>query len=198
MIKRAFDMVVSAVGLILFSPLYLAIAVAIKVESRGPVFFRQIRVGRFGRPFRIHKFRSMTAGTVQGPQITVGRDPRITKVGQIIRDWKLDELAQLIDVFIGRMSLVGPRPEVLKYVDMYPPDLRTLILSARPGITDPASIRFRNESEILAQSVDPDRTYREEILPLKLQLQADYVQTRTFAGDCRIIWNTLAAVLLGR
>lgn len=146
-------------------------------------------------PFRIHKLRS--TGVRQDPQagqITVGADPRITRVGKWIRKWKLDELVQLIDVFTGSMSLVGPRPEVPRYVVLYPDALRDLVLSVRPGITDPASIRFRNENEILGQSSDPERTYREIILPEKLRIQAEYVQTRTFLGDLKIIAHTLLAV----
>ncbi|CFW42558.1 sugar transferase [Bordetella pertussis] len=130
----------------------------------------------------------------QAGQITVGADPRITRVGKWIRKWKLDELVQLIDVFTGSMSLVGPRPEVPRYVVLYPDALRDLVLSVRPGITDPASIRFRNENEILGQSSDPERTYREIILPEKLRIQAEYVQTRTFLGDLKIIAHTLLAV----
>ncbi|CCJ47480.1 MULTISPECIES: O-antigen biosynthesis protein WlbG [Bordetella] len=195
MIKRLFDVVCSGLGLLALLPLLALIAIAIKLDSPGPVFFRQERVGKGGVPFRIHKLRSMSVR--QDPragQITVGADPRITRVGKWIRKWKLDELVQLIDVFTGSMSLVGPRPEVPRYVVLYPDALRNLILSVRPGITDPASIRFRNENEILGQSSDPERTYREIILPEKLRIQAEYVQTRTFLGDLKIIAHTLLAV----
>lgn len=195
MIKRLFDVVCSGLGLLVLLPLLALIAIAIKLDSPGPVFFRQERIGKGGVPFRIHKLRSMSVR--QGPQaqqITVGADPRITRIGKWIRKWKLDELVQLIDVFTGSMSLVGPRPEVPRYVALYPDALRDLVLSVRPGITDPASIRFRNENEILGQSTDPERTYREVILPEKLRIQAEYVRTRTFSGDLKIIGQTLLAV----
>ncbi|KDD19130.1 O-antigen biosynthesis protein WlbG [Bordetella bronchiseptica] len=195
MIKRLFDVVCSGLGLLALLPLLALIAIAIKLDSPGPVFFRQKRVGKDGVPFRIHKLRSMSVRQdPQAGQITVGADPRITRVGKWIRKWKLDELVQLIDVFTGSMSLVGPRPEVPRYVVLYPDALRDLVLSVRPGITDPASIRFRNENEILGQSSDPERTYREIILPKKLRIQAEYVQTRTFLGDLKIIAHTLLAV----
>ncbi|AUL13508.1 O-antigen biosynthesis protein WlbG [Bordetella bronchiseptica] len=195
MIKRLFDVVCSGLGLLALLPLLALIAIAIKLDSPGPVFFRQERVGKDGVPFRIHKLRSMSVRQdPQAGQITVGADPRITRVGKWIRKWKLDELVQLIDVFTGSMSLVGPRPEVPRYVVLYPDALRNLVLSVRPGITDPASIRFRNENEILGQSSDPERTYREIILPEKLRIQAEYVQTRTFLGDLKIIAHTLLAV----
>ncbi|CCN16486.1 O-antigen biosynthesis protein WlbG [Bordetella bronchiseptica] len=195
MIKRLFDVVCSGLGLLALLPLLALIAIAIKLDSPGPVFFRQERVGKGGVPFRIHKLRSMSVRQdPQAGQITVGADPRITRVGKWIRKWKLDELVQLIDVFTGSMSLVGPRPEVPRYVVLYPDALRNLVLSVRPGITDPASIRFRNENEILGQSSDPERTYREIILPEKLRIQAEYVQTRTFLGDLKIIAHTLLAV----
>ncbi|AEE65593.1 sugar transferase [Bordetella pertussis] len=195
MIKRLFDVVCSGLGLLALLPLLALIAIAIKLDSPGPVFFRQERVGKDGVPFRIHKLRSMSVRQdPQAGQITVGADPRITRVGKWIRKWKLDELVQLIDVFTGSMSLVGPRPEVPRYVVLYPDALRDLVLSVRPGITDPASIRFRNENEILGQSSDPERTYREIILPEKLRIQAEYVQTRTFLGDLKIIAHTLLAV----
>ncbi|ARP78899.1 O-antigen biosynthesis protein WlbG [Bordetella genomosp. 6] len=195
MIKRLFDVVCSGLGLMALLPLLALIAIAIKLDSPGPVFFRQERVGKGGVPFRIHKLRSMSVRQdPQAKQITVGADPRITRIGKWIRKWKLDELVQLIDVFTGSMSLVGPRPEVPRYVALYPDALRDLVLSVRPGITDPASIRFRNENEILGQSADPERTYREVILPEKLRIQAEYVRTRTFSGDLKIIAQTLLAV----
>lgn len=195
MIKRLFDVVCSGLGLLVLLPLLALIAIAIKLDSPGPVFFRQERIGKGGVPFRIHKLRSMSVQQApQAKQITVGADPRITRIGKWIRKWKLDELVQLIDVFTGSMSLVGPRPEVPRYVALYPDALRDLVLSVRPGITDPASIRFRNENEILGQSTDPERTYREVILPEKLRIQAEYVRTRTFSGDLKIIGQTLLAV----
>lgn len=165
---------------------------AIKLDTVGPVFFRQERVGRYGRIFRIHKFRTMIASAEsKGLQVTVGRDPRVTRVGAFLRRYKFDELPQLIDIFIGKMSLVGPRPEVPKYVEHYPSEMRDLILSIRPGITDNASILYRSENDTLANSTDPEKTYIEEILPEKLRLCVDYVQHRTFLGDLRIIFRTL-------
>lgn len=196
MIKRGFDLLCSGLGLIVLAPFLLLIAAAIKLDSPGPVFFRQERIGLRGQPFRIHKLRSMShAQSAQARQITVGADPRITRVGAFIRKWKLDELVQLIDVFQGTMSLVGPRPEVPRYVALYPADLAAVVLSVRPGITDPASIHFRNENDILGRSADPERTYREVILPEKLRLQADYVRERSFWGDIRIIGQTLIGIL---
>lgn len=195
MIKRAFDLVCSALGLLLLSPLLLAVAIAIKLDSPGPVFFRQERIGRHGKPFRIHKLRSMTQRqSAQASQITIGADARITRVGALIRRWKLDELVQLIDVFQGNMSLVGPRPEVPRYVALYPSDVASLVLSVRPGITDPASIHFRNENELLGKAEDPEKMYRETILPEKLRLQSAYVREQSFFGDIAIILRTIASI----
>ncbi|KCB23317.1 sugar transferase [Bordetella hinzii] len=195
MIKRAFDLVCSALGLLLLSPLLLLVAIAIKLDSPGPVFFRQERIGRHGKPFRIHKLRSMTQRqSAQASQITIGADARITRVGALIRRWKLDELVQLIDVFQGNMSLVGPRPEVPRYVALYPSDVASLVLSVRPGITDPASIHFRNENELLGKAADPEKMYRETILPEKLRLQSAYVREQSFFGDIAIILRTIASI----
>lgn len=196
MLKRLFDICCSALGLLVLLPFLALIAIAIKLDSPGPVFFRQERVGRHGALFRIHKLRSMRATQPgAGRQITVGADARITRVGKLIRQWKLDELVQLIDVLTGAMSLVGPRPEVPRYVAMYPAGLRDEILSVRPGITDLASIRFRNESEILAQAADPEQAYQQVILPEKLKLQQEYVRTRSFGGDLKILLMTVAAIV---
>ncbi|WP_338881739.1 sugar transferase [Achromobacter veterisilvae] len=195
MMKRLFDIIVSLLGLILLSPLFLAVAVAIKRDSPGPVFFRQVRVGKDGRSFRIHKFRSMTVSKAHNSkEITVSGDARITRSGAWIRHWKLDELPQLIDVFLGDMSVVGPRPEVPRYVAVYPEDLRRIVLSVRPGITDLASIRFRHENDLLARASDPERAYREQILPEKLRLQSEYVRTRSFVGDLGIVIATFTAL----
>ncbi len=193
MAKRVFDIVCALLGLALLAPLLLALALWVKLDSPGPVFFRQERVGRQGRPFLIHKFRSMRADNA-GPQITVGADPRITRSGALLRRYKLDELPQLWDVLRGAMSLVGPRPEVPKYVALYPEDLRRLVLSVRPGITDPASLRYRNESERLAAAADPEREYIEVVMPAKLALAADYVRKASLGGDLRLILSTLAAL----
>lgn len=196
MAKRAVDVVLSALGLIVLAPLLLLIAVWIKADSPGPVFFRQTRVGRGCRTFEIHKFRTMKVQNSPGAPITVGADPRITRAGRFLRKYKLDELPQLIDVVAGNMSLVGPRPEVPGYVALYAPDVRDIVLSVRPGITDDASIEFRDESELLARSATPERTYVDEILPRKLELYVRYVRQRSFMGDIRIIGRTILA--LGR
>ena len=194
MIKRLFDIVASALGLLLLSPLLIAVAVWIKLDSRGPVMFRQERVGRFGQPFMIHKFRTMRVDNT-GLQITVGADMRITGAGRFLRASKLDELPQLWDVLRGAMSLVGPRPEVPRYVALYPADLRETVLSVRPGITDLASIEYRDESAVLARAADPERAYVDEVLPAKLALSARYVREASFFGDMRLILATLGAIL---
>jgi lipopolysaccharide/colanic/teichoic acid biosynthesis glycosyltransferase len=193
--KRLFDLVCAGVGLLLLAPLLLVIGLWIKLDSPGPVFFRQQRVGRFGALFRIHKFRSMTEGApLRGPQITVGADPRITRAGQFLRRTKLDELPQLIDVLLGTMSLVGPRPEVPRYVAMYPAELRDKVLSVRPGITDLASIEYRDESTLLAHAADPERVYVEQIMPAKLRYAAQYVDRMSLLGDVRLIGATLRSL----
>jgi lipopolysaccharide/colanic/teichoic acid biosynthesis glycosyltransferase len=191
MAKRVFDFVCSALGLLLLAPLLLLVAAWIRLDSPGPVFFRQERVGRFGVPFRIHKFRTMSHGAPAGRQITVGADARITRAGAFLRRYKLDELPQLIDVLEGDMSLVGPRPEVPRYVAMYPPDLRDKVLSVRPGITDPASLQFRDESGLLARAADPEREYVEVVMPAKLKLAAQYVERATLATDLQLIGRTV-------
>jgi lipopolysaccharide/colanic/teichoic acid biosynthesis glycosyltransferase len=202
MAKRLFDLLASGLGLLVLGPLLLLLALAIKFDSPGPVFFRQKRVGRHGVVFRIHKFRTMVhregaeevGAAASAPQLTVGADPRITRVGALLRRTKLDELAQLIDVLRGRMSLVGPRPEVPRYVTTYPPDLRDKVLGVRPGITDPASLAFRDESALLAAAADPEREYVEVVLPAKLRLSARYIDQATFGGDLRLIAATLSAL----
>jgi len=192
MLKRAFDVVLALLGLALLWPLLLAIAAWIRLDSPGPVFFRQERVGRAGVPFRIHKFRTMRVDAPRlGPEITVGADPRITRAGRFLRRTKLDELPQLLDVLTGTMSFVGPRPEVPRFVAMYPSELRDKVLSVRPGITDLASIEYRDESALLARSADPQRVYVEEIMPAKLQLAARYVDQRSWWGDLCLIGATL-------
>ena len=191
---RVRDVLSSAIGLLLLAPLFLVIAVAIRMDSPGPVFFRQTRVGLHGRHFRIHKFRSMRVCEA-GLSVSTAVDPRITRVGRILRRAKLDELPQLIDVLRGTMSLVGPRPEVPQYVDLWPRQLRPSILSVRPGITDPATVLLRSEADILAASPDPERTYVEELLPLKATEYERYVRTRSFVGDTKIIVDTFAAIV---
>ena len=202
MAKRLFDLLASGLGLLVLGPLLLLLALAIKFDSPGPVFFRQKRVGRHGVVFCIHKFRTMVhrdgveevGAAASALQLTVGADPRITRVGALLRRTKLDELAQLIDVLRGRMSLVGPRPEVPRYVTTYPPDLRDKVLGVRPGITDPASLAFRDESALLAAAADPEREYVEVVLPAKLRLSARYIDQATFGGDLRLIAATLSAL----
>ncbi len=198
MAKRLFDVVVAALALVLLAPLLLAIALWIRLDSPGPALFRQERVGRAGRPFRIHKFRTMVADAQRrGPALTVGDDARITRAGRWLRRWRLDELPQLIDVLAGDMSLVGPRPEVPRYVALYPPALRERVLAARPGITDPSSLAFLDEAAQLAEAADPEREYVEAILPRKLQLAADYADRATLLTDLRWIARTLARLAFG-
>ena len=196
MAKRLFDLLVATLALLLLSPLLLGVALWIKLDSAGPVFFRQERVGRHGVPFRIHKFRSMRTGA-PGLQLTVGEDPRITRAGRWLRHTRLDELPQLIDVLKGDMSLVGPRPEVPRYVAHYPPALRERALAVRPGITDPASLAHLDEAARLAAAADPEREYLEHILPAKLQAAADYAERASLATDLAVLWRTVR-VLCGR
>lgn len=196
MLKRSFDFFSSGLGLLLLSPVLLLIALAVKLDSPGSVFFRQERVGQYGRIFRIHKFRTMVSDAEsKGLQITVGADARVTRVGAFLRKYKLDELAQLLDVFGGKMSLVGPRPEVPHYVACYPDDVRKLVLSVKPGITDWASIQYKDENEVLARASNPQQAYVTEVLPVKLAYYTAYVQERSFWGDIRIIFATLRALL---
>ena len=183
-------------GLIILVPIFFIIAILIKIDSKGPVFFRQLRVGRKGKLFKIYKFRTMTqSAEKKGLQVTVSADPRITRVGHLLRKYKLDELAQFLNVLLGDMSVVGPRPEVPKYVELYPDELRTKILSMRPGITDKASIEFRNESQLLDSSKNPENIYIKEILPIKLKYYSDYVDNHTLLSDIAIILRTIRLVL---
>lgn len=199
MTKRAFDLAFAAAVLLLLSPLLLAVAAWIRLDSRGPVFFRQLRVGRHGEEFRILKFRTMHIDAPsKGPQITVGRDPRITRSGHLLRKYKIDEFPQFINVLVGDMSVVGPRPEVPRYVAMYPPATRELVLSVRPGITDLASIEYRDENDLLGRSADPERTYVEQVMPAKLAFCERYVRERSFAGDLGIIGRTFAVSFVRR
>ncbi|SCF33209.1 Sugar transferase involved in LPS biosynthesis (colanic, teichoic acid) [Micromonospora purpureochromogenes] len=193
MIKRCFDIIVAAVALILCAPVLAAVAVAIRLDDGGPVLFRQERAGRRGRSFRIHKFRTMRVAP--GSAVTSDTDDRITRVGRFLRASKLDELPQLYDVLLGHMSLVGPRPEVRRYVDCWPPVARWRILSVRPGITDPASIAYRNESTELARAPQPEEYYLSVVLPRKVEMYVRYVETRSFLGDLLILARTLQAVI---
>jgi lipopolysaccharide/colanic/teichoic acid biosynthesis glycosyltransferase len=192
--KRAIDLAVSGICLVLLSPVLAVVAGLIKrSEPEAPVLFTQERVGLGGEPFDIHKFRTMRAGA-GGLQVTSDGDDRITRVGRVLRKTKLDELPQLWDVARGRMSLVGPRPEVSKYVAQWPAELRDEILSVRPGITDPASIRFRNESEELAAAADPEAHYVHVILPEKARMYAAYARSHSLRGDLKVLWDTLVVV----
>lgn len=192
--KRCFDFAAALTGLVLLSPVYLLIALAVRCTSRGPIFFLQERVGRGFRRFKIYKFRTMVIDAPKlGLQITAGEDPRITRVGRFLRKWKLDELPQLANVLKGEMSLVGPRPEVPRYVEMFREDY-ACVLSVRPGITDPASLKYRDEAAILAQSSNPEETYVREILPEKITLAKQYVAQASLRGDIALIWKTIRHV----
>ena len=193
--KRIFDIVASGIGLILLSPLFVILAIWIKCDSIGPVFYKQVRVGRNNMDFQLFKFRSMRVGSDKKGLITVGgHDPRITRSGYYIRKYKLDEFPQLINVFKGDMSLVGPRPEVRMYVDMYTEE-QMHVLDVRPGITDLASIRYRNENELLERVNDPDKYYVEVIMPDKLRINLEYVARHSFTFDIRLIFQTFRAIV---
>ena len=197
MLKRLMDVVISGCALLVLWPLLLLIALAIKLDDPGPVFYRQVRVGRNGKEFRIFKFRTMVVDAdKKGLQITVGRDSRITRVGAFLRKTKLDELAQLLNVLTGEMSFVGPRPEVPKYVDLYTPYQRQVLL-VRPGITDYASIAYRNENDLLEGAQDPERMYIDEIMPAKIELNMRYLHEISPLSDIRLILKTIAAVVAG-
>ena len=196
MFKRTFDIVAAICGLLIFGLPMLAVAAWIRLDSAGPVFFRQERVGRHGKRFRIHKFRTMTVDAERrGPQLTVGDDARVTRVGRVLRANRLDELPQFLDVLAGDMSLVGPRPDVPRYVDLWPPALRERVLAVRPGITDPASLTFRDEAELLARATDPEREYRDVILPRKLALSADYADHASLWTDLGVIGRSVGVLL---
>lgn len=197
MIKRLFDLAASGCGLIFVGPLLVAVALCIRVDSKGPVFFRQVRVGRGGVPFRIYKFRTMVVDAEgKGMQITVGgRDPRVTRAGYHLRRLKLDELPQLLNVFLGEMSFVGPRPEVPRYVELYSARQRD-VLSVRPGITDPASLAFCDENDLLAKEPDPEKAYIEQIMPKKLAMNLEYLGRASFVSDLGLICRTVLGTLV--
>lgn len=195
--KRVFDIIASGIGLLLLSPLFVVLAIWIKLDSEGPVFYRQVRVGKNNKDFKIFKFRSMRVNADKGSLVTIGEDPRITRSGRFIRKMKLDELPQLINVLIGDMSLVGPRPEVRHYVDYWTPQQMT-VLCVRPGITDPASIKFRNENELMGKTDDPERFYIETLMQEKLEMYLKYVSHHSLMGDLGLIFKTIAAVILVR
>lgn len=193
--KRLFDLIASGCGLLVLSPVFLVLVVWVKLDSPGPVFYRQIRVGRGNKDFRLFKFRSMRIGSDKSGLITVGgRDPRVTRSGYYIRKYKLDELPQLINVFLGDMSLVGPRPEVRKYVDMYTPE-QMHVLDVRPGITDMASICYRNENELLEKVENPEEYYIGTIMQDKLKINLAYVHNRSLWGDIKLIFKTFVAII---
>ena len=197
--KRVLDTLLATAGLILLLPVLVLVACLIKLTSRGPILFRQVRVGKDGRPFHILKFRSMVAQAVDmdsDARITVAGDPRVTAIGKILRRYKVDELPQLWNVLRGNMSLVGPRPELPHYVSAYTPKQR-IVLVARPGITDPASLAYRHEEEILAEQNDPEQFYQTKILPDKLARNAAYLQKITLSNDIGIILRTVSSAFMG-
>ena len=196
--KRLFDIVASGCGLLVLSPIFLVVAIWIKLDSHGPVFYRQVRVGYKNKDFRIFKFRSMRIGSDKGSLVTIGgRDPRITRSGYFIRKYKLDELPQLINVFVGDMSLVGPRPEVRHYVDYWTPE-QMHVLDVRPGITDPASIKFRNENELMGQAENPEDYYINVIMQEKIKLYLEYVENASFLYDIKLIFQTFWVIVKER
>lgn len=197
--KRVVDVLLAALGIAVLAPLLLAIALAIRLDSPGRALFRQERVGRRGRLFRIHKFRTMHGdAAASGPALTIGEDARITRVGRWLRERRLDELPQLIDVLMGDMSMVGPRPELPRYVAQYPAALRERVLAVRPGLTDPASLASLGEATLLAAAADPEREYVEVLLPAKLRASADYAERATLHSDLRVLRLTLAWLLRRR
>lgn len=192
---RFFDFILSLVGLVVLAPIFIVLAIWIKIDSKGPVFYKQVRVGQNGIDFGLFKFRSMVVDADKKGLITVGgRDPRITRSGYFIRKYKLDELPQLINVLVGDMSLVGPRPEVRKYVELYT-DEQQKVLSVKPGITDYASIEYMDENEILGKSNDPEKTYIEEIMPEKIKYNMKYIQNKNVSEYFKIIFLTLFKIV---
>lgn len=199
MLKRLFDFTASLAGLMLLSPLLIVIILAIRLESSGPAFFLQERVGLEGKRFRIIKFRTMRqSAPAEGPQITIGQDPRITPIGRTLRKFKLDELPQLINVLKGEMSLVGPRPEVPAYMVCYTQEQQAIILSVRPGITDFAAIEFSDEADILASAAHPEAAYVQQVMPRKFALYERYVRERSFWLDLKLIGRTLGKIVQRR
>lgn len=196
--KRAFDIVAAACGLVLLLPVFVMVALLVRCKDGGPAFYRQTRIGRHGRSFRIWKFRTMVDGADRiGPPLTAGRDPRITPIGHWLRKFKFDEIPQLLNVLTGEMSLVGPRPEVPQYVDLYNSNQRR-VLDIRPGITDPASLKYFNEHELLANSDDPERDYVEQIMPEKIHINLEYAAGATLRTDVLVIVRTLVRIVVRR
>lgn len=193
--KRLFDIIASGCGLIVLSPIFLIMGIWIKLDSKGAIFYRQVRVGRNNRDFRIFKFRSMHIDSDRGSLVTIGgRDPRITRSGYFIRKFKLDEFPQLINVFVGDMSVVGPRPEVRHYVNYWTPE-QMHVLDVRPGITDPASIKFRNENELLEKAENPEKYYIEVIMQEKIRLYLEYVENANLWYDIKLIFKTFKVIV---
>ena len=197
MAKRVFDVVVSCMALLILSPLLFVIAVAIKIDSDGPVLFKQERVGLNGQRFEIYKFRTMVANAANlGPNITTRNDPRITRVGAFLRRWYLDELPQLINVLKGEMSIVGPRPETPEYVDLYTSEQRQ-VLSVKPGMAGLATIVYRNEEQLLAESHDPEAFYIEHVMPERLKLELEYVKNQSLLYDLKLLAQMVWVTLVG-
>ena len=195
MIKRVFDIFFSFIGILFFLPVYVIIAILIKLDSKGDVFYRQERIGKNGFPFNVFKFRTMIPEAFSKGTLTVGsRDPRVTRVGYYLRKYKLDELPQLFNVILGDMSFVGPRPEIKKYTDLYTKEQRK-ILSIKPGITDYASIKFRNENDILASSDNPEKLYVEKIMSQKIELNMIYINDNHVFKDVQIILQTFYTII---
>jgi lipopolysaccharide/colanic/teichoic acid biosynthesis glycosyltransferase len=193
MTKRIFDIVSSFFFLVLIFPLFILVSILIKIDSKGPIFFKQIRVGKNNKDFLLLKFRTMRVDQKNSSLITVGNDSRITNVGNFLRKYKLDELPQLINILKGEMSVVGPRPEVRKYVDLYS-NSQLAILNVKPGLTDPSSIKFSNESELLGTAENPEKYYIETLMPLKIVISLNYIRTQSFVGDLRIIFQTFSKI----
>jgi len=193
--KRAFDLLLALGGLVVFFPILVLLGFWIKIDSRGPIFFRQERVGRGGVPFQILKLRTMHLNAEEKGTLTIGDDPRVTKAGRFLRKHKLDELPQLVNVVLGNMSLVGPRPEVREYLELYPPDAERAILSLRPGITAPGLLLLFNETEILGRSADPHQTYVSELIPIKARCAVQYATRNSMVEDLRVILCTIRKVI---
>jgi len=196
MIKRLFDIFFSFIGLILLIPFFVLVGLWIKIDTKGPIFFRQERIGLNGKKFNIHKLRTMNVLSENNDKLTVANDSRITKSGKFLRKYKIDELPQLIDVFFGKMSFVGPRPEVEEFINLYPISIKNTVLSVRPGITDIASIKMLNESDILGEYKDTRKAYIEIILPIKQRYYLDYIKNKNLWHDIKIIFLTFKKIFL--
>ncbi|MDA3978373.1 MULTISPECIES: sugar transferase [Gallibacterium] len=194
--KRIFDIFFSLLGLVVLSPLFLFVSIWIKLDSPGDIFFRQVRVGKDNKLFRIHKFRTMKMNSEKDGGLTIGKDSRITRSGSFLRKYKVDELAQLIDVFLGDMSLVGPRPEIPEFMNLYPTEIKNKILSVKPGITDRASIEMIDENNILSKYEDPKQAYIDIIMPLKAKFYVEYASNISILEDIKIIFKTIYKIIL--